>query len=428
MTTQDTQILDESSMVAAVAAMGRDVEAKEKAAVAAHVFDGKASPLRPKRPLTATFVWEPSPKAPRSGPVKIKQEPIPTNKEAFREEPSKSLEKPPSKPLVHPVPFKKEPLAEEEPSKSVEKPLSKPLLDPVPIKKEPLEVPIKIEPGIKQELQDAPEAPETEDAQGPDEALAEPEEGSDAAESGGGNETANYDPNSPADPKHADDEMCRPALLASSPADPKHADDELPRPALLSAAGVVAPGDQTKLTKKAGKKAAGAEKDEPSEACPKAKKPAQKDEMEVQPKRKPGRPRKNEAPPKAKAKAVPEPSPKKAVTPKNKANKKRKAADCEVGSSQETKHYSPEPKAKAKSAPKAKAKAKASSKAKAAPPAPKARAGCKGGNGKGPASADPGLKSRKSCAYHKAKNTALKNGLSQEEAITEAKKVTWLNI
>ena len=38
------------------------------------------------------------------------------------------------------------------------------------------------------------------------------------------------------------------------------------------------------------------------------------------------------------------------------------------------------------------------------------------------------MKSRKSCAYHKAKATAMKEGLSKEEAVVRAKKATWLNL
>ena len=80
--------------------------------------------------------------------------------------------------------------------------------------------------------------------------------------------------------------------------------------------------------------------------------------------------------------------------------------------SQDTKHYSPK-----EARPKAKAKAKAKSKAKAA-----AKAHAKHG-----AAADGGLKSRKSCAYHKAKAIAIKEGCSKEEAATRAKQATWLN-
>ncbi|CAE7220824.1 unnamed protein product, partial [Symbiodinium sp. KB8] len=428
-TTQETQVMDDSSMEAAVGVILKDVDAKEKAAVAAHVFDSRTPPkLGPKRLLTGTAELQPLPKSQRA----IKQEPVPIKKEPLNEVPSKPVEEPQSKPLGEPA------------MKTLVEPAVKPS---VPIKKEPLDVPIKTKPGIKLEAHDdgsedllpglaAPVGSEEgSEAQGPEE-FADgsdaqgPKEFADGSDAQGPKEFADgSDAQCPDEPAEGSDAQGPDKFsdgsdaqgpetgngehsAAKPPTDPTV--DDLPRPALLSTAGIVAPGDQNQARKKSGMSKDKKESSQTRQTH--NKKPGPKDEKEMEtvaePKRKPGRPRKHDIQPKAKAKAKVS---KKAATPM-KASSKRKAD--EVENSQDTKFYSPEPKSKAK----AKAKAKAKSKAKAAPNHPKTRAGSKGGKGKAATSQDQGLKSRKSCAYHKVKTAALKSGLSKEEAITQAKK------
>ena len=458
MTTQDTQVLDQSSLDDAAASVCKEIEAKEKAAVAARVFDEK-SPVRlaPKRLLTQTAVWEPS-KAIKKEPV-IKKEPLekasqkplveppqrhleePPQKpleeppqKPLEEPPQKPLEEPPEKPLVEPpqkplVEPPQKPLVEppqkplvEPPQKTLEEPAAMPLVElRVPIKKEPIDHPIKMEPGVKQEAKAKDEvrcpgfAAAVESEGGPDVPGVE-SPGPDAAQ---GNDNG--------DGRRGTDER----------------DDgrEMPRPALLSTAGVVSPGDQKPAGKKSKKK-----KEADDETASKTKTPPKKATKEpvAEPKRRPGRPRKNETQPKAKAKAKVA----KAETPEKKAGKKRKTRERDTSQgSQDTKFYSPEEKSGKAKAPKAKAKPKAKAAsspaktraakaapnpsktraAKAAPSPPKTRAVRKRAK-KNEVPQDGAMKSRKSCAYHKAKGLALKQGLSKEEAIVLAKKVTWFSL
>ncbi|CAE7867367.1 unnamed protein product, partial [Symbiodinium sp. KB8] len=248
-TNQETQVLDDSLLDKVAADMSKEVDAKEKAAAAAHVYDDKAPErFAQKRLRSATMELQPS-KVPRTSSVPIKKEPVPVKKE------------------------------------------------PVPIKDGRSGTVSTVEP-----LE--PQGPEPLEPQGP------------SMQHG-------------ADSDRPDD--------AQGPQDAPH--DEMARPALLATAGVVSPSDQLQLTKpKGGKKDKKPKKTSPKKATKEAEA-----EAEIEPKRKPGRPKKIDSQPKAKAtaKAKAKARAAKPKTPQKKSSTKRKASD-EVGSSQDTKFYSPD--------------------------------------------------------------------------------------
>ncbi|CAE7709991.1 unnamed protein product [Symbiodinium sp. CCMP2592] len=381
--TQETQVMDEAWMDAAAAGLYHDIKAKELAAVAANVY-AEETPRRfgDKRLRTETAEMLPASKSPKSEPaLKLK----PVKKEPLEKAPVPSIEKEPLKPLQEP-PIKKE--------RFEGTPIKKEPFEETPVKKEPPireEPPIKKEPGIKHEFED----------EGDQKAGLAP-----VAEAEAGHDLAAAVPPEPKDPPAVETTA---AMKAASPE----------RPALVKTSGVVSPTEQNKLTKKKKKEDKNPTEEEAAESKKTRPKPktkatqdAKKTEEAAVPKRKPGRPRKN--PPEAESK--PEPA-----KPKKETPKKRKAADDEPNS-QDTRFYSPKV---TKPNPKSKAKAKAKAKAKGKAAAKAAKdAGDKKTKG---AAQDSGLKSRKSCAYHKAKATAMKEGLSKEEAVVRAKKATWLN-
>ncbi|CAE7265699.1 unnamed protein product, partial [Symbiodinium microadriaticum] len=80
-TNQETQVLDDSLLDKVAADMSKEVDAKEKAAAAAHVYDDKAPErFAQKRLRSATMELQPS-KVPRTSSVPIKKEPVPVKKE-----------------------------------------------------------------------------------------------------------------------------------------------------------------------------------------------------------------------------------------------------------------------------------------------------------------------------------------------------------
>ncbi|CAE7798347.1 RBM12B [Symbiodinium sp. CCMP2592] len=164
-TTQDTQVLDQCSLDDAAANACKEIEAKERAALAARVFDDKCpARLGPKRLLTQTVEWEPS-KIIKKEPV-IKQEPSqkapqqPPPQKPLQEPPQKPLEEPPQKPLEEPP---QKPLVEP-PQKPLVEPPQKPLVEPP---QKPLEEP------PQKPLQEPPQKPSVEPPQKP---LVEPPE------------------------------------------------------------------------------------------------------------------------------------------------------------------------------------------------------------------------------------------------------------
>ena len=192
---------------------------------------------------------------------------------------------------------------------------------------------------------------------------------------------------------------------------PSHED----KPSLVASAGVVSPSQQNSIGQK-GQAVKGRSKKD--------------DKEEVAPKRKPGRPKKSEADDKggsnkqskSKTKNDKIEADKKDSTAK--ATKKRKQDLEEEDCSEATQHYTPN---KAKS-PTGKAckKDNASSetnKKKSKTTKPKAKPTKKRKKGEDDAETQrKALLSRKSCAYKKAKNEALKAGASQEQACDAGKK------
>ncbi|CAE7803492.1 unnamed protein product [Symbiodinium sp. CCMP2592] len=472
--TQETQVMDDDAVATAAALACQEVALKETASIEAGALE-KATPIKfaARRLQTATADW-PAPKKSRSSasgnqrapvekttptaimssepvpkptPVVIKREPVsePTPVVIKREpvsEPTPLVIKREPVPKPTPVVIKREPVPKPTPEEIKQKPLEKPWI-PVPIKQEP--VPIKTE-GIKQEEGEFADSDRHEPAAG---AAAPVEEQTDKCEddepAGDGHDMT--DKCAEDDPQPAGDQNGKASECAEDE-EPAGDEDgkpcpELPkeqelacddRPALVSTAGVISPTEQNKLNKK--------KKENKQATDSKPKQGADKDskQEEAQEKRKPGRPKgsRNQPNTTAKAKAKPAKATAKAKakakakaatkasrqataeptdTPSKAATRKRKAP-ADVPGSQDTQFYSPKaPRGKAAAKPASKP---AASKAKAKP-APKAKA--KQDKEAAP-SHDSARKSRKSCAYHKAKGLALKAGKSQEEALAAAKQAT----
>ena len=412
-TTQDTQVMDEAALALAAATARREVECKEAASIEAGALD--LAPVKfadnAKRLRTPTVEWsskksrsaEPVIKQPKPTGAVIKREPVPEPtgtviKQKPVPEPTGAVIKrepvpEPTRAVIQrePVPEPTKPTAEIPPKPWVPEPIQK---EPVPIKTGPFED--RHRPAV------GTAAPVDAQTDGHDEHCG----------NAGNDETKPCpSPKAKAPPKDA-----VPHAMAGKETEEAPSSDVVP-PSLVSTAGVITPSDQNKMGKKK-------KNDKGADSKPKDSENGSKPE-EPPAKKKPGRPKGSTNQPKAAAKATPKakakakakaavPTRSPVATPKKAAGKKRKAPadDADVVSgSQDTQFYSPKPKAAA-SKPKPKAKAKPAAKAKARKEkeaAPRQ---------------DSGLKSRKSCAYHKAKAVALKSGKSQEEAITLAKKVT----
>ncbi|CAE7578512.1 unnamed protein product [Symbiodinium sp. CCMP2456] len=406
-TTQETQVMEEEWLNQAAAKLDEELRSKEAADVAANVYSEEPpAKFGPKRLRTETQQWGPS-KVIKKEPVPIKQEPLkepPIPTEPLKEPPipTEPLKEPPipTEPLKEP-PKSSEPVKEppipSEPLK--EPPIKREPLEEARIKREPFQEPrVKLEPGLKHKPAD-----HENEKPGHDEP--------DAAEDGipSPAEFPQEDP---------DTQATKEAPAVEAPKHDDNDDADPKRPALLATAGVISPKDQKlKTTKKKQKRGQKEEEEEeqPEKTKPKPKKKATKDTKKTEdvPKRKPGRPRKNDLGPTSAAK----PAKSTGKASPSKATPKKRKPDDTV--SEATMHYSP------KSArPKAKAKAKAKAQAK---PKKAAKPSKDGKDRKPVAGQDAGQKSRKSCAYHKAKATALKEGCSKEEAATRAKKATWLS-